>query len=64
MKRTSYIVYFSTGKEEVNAVSALEALMMAMINRGHLQDKFASHVVDEYGNKYDVNNDLLLRVLS
>ena len=63
MKQYKFTVHFNTGVENVTAGSTLDALMKAMLNRSHLQDKFASHIIDENGNKSTVDNDWLMRVI-
>lgn len=63
MKNYKFTVYFKSGSETVTAGCALDALMHSMLNRTHLKDKFATHIIDENNNKLTVNNDFLLRVL-
>ena len=63
MKQYKFTVHFKTGVENVTAGCTLDALMKAMLNRSHLQDKFASHIIDENGNKSTVDNDWLMRVI-
>ena len=63
MKQFKFKVHFKTGVENVTAGCTLDALMMAMLKRTHLQDKFATHIIDEYGIESKVDNDFLLRVI-
>jgi len=63
MKQYKFKVHFKTGIENVSAGCILDALMKAMLNRSHLQDKFASHIIDEKGNKSTVDNEWLMRVI-
>lgn len=64
MKQYIFTVHFETGVEIVTASCALAALMEAMLKRWHLQDRYATHIVDEKRNKTTVDNKLLMRVLS
>jgi len=63
MRKYSFTVHFKTEIETVYASNALEALMKAMVNRIHLADTFATHIIDEKGNKSIVDNECLLKVI-
>jgi hypothetical protein len=63
MKTYQFTVFFKTGQTKVNALCALNALMKAMVERSHLSDIFATHIVDEKGTRYEIDKSAILSII-